>query len=1338
MRSSALKSPAARFARSIGLIAPLIAALLGINAAAGAPLPAGGVVLPILDNRLPVGVVNTPYAYFALTATGGTGSYTFSITGGTLPAGMTMDSTGLFQGSPGAVGSYPLIFQVIDTGTGFGSKSLTLTVNPPPSPPLWTVRGLTGGSLRDIRVSPGYASDATLFATGYSNEVNRSTDQGGTWSRVIVNPNNPGQVVDALELSPAFDMNSTASEEAQTLFVATGGGMYKSADHGGSYSFVGATLPDGAARLALSPNYLADHTVFVAGYQQSGIGTRIYRSVDRGLSYSLIATLPALVNGAQQIAVSPNYSADQTLFLIGANNSGVYRSLSGGTSWSVVYTLPPAANYPIQIAISPDYATDQTLFVAGNYNIYRSVNGGASFALNRYWTVGMLGMAMVKRPAQTPLLYYMTYDTPQYMIFMSDDYGATAAQQYSGGVRFPAYLLSASPLLAGGLPDLYVGSSFGVDLSHDGGFSFSSRDRGLNAFVFGNLSGAVDGAGATIIAGGENGWFKSSNSGAGWVRMKPPPSTDTYALYATISPNYAADSSLFITNTQEVFRSVDGGVSFTQVLSLAPAYYYTGFAVATDFNPASGVVLAGSQFAGLYRSGNGGQNFTLVTGGGGCPLTTSSTVTSAAFSPNFSADNTVFITAGPDSSTAKLCKSTDRGLTWTLLRATQTHNVSLSPVYNNGGANGLTKMLIVSDASNFYQLIRSLDGGATFTGTGSYANAVASYSPNFTSDGTILVDDYYGTNGIFRSSDSGASFAPLGAGDPLGIRLVSGIYLTPGFNGNNLANSVAIASTQGSGMWKSTDGGRSFNPVLGYETISPALNALARGPGGAPSTPILAATGDQGVFRSTDDGATFSNISVGLPPDADARAITVPSAAPAAPVTAIGAQGLYRYNGSAWSSVSGAASGSFTSFLEFPQPVSGNYLYATRADGTSLRSGDNGATWSAQDAAQPNLVNIDFNSQSGPTLQQPANKSPGAVAVNTAALWAVAQSGGARYSTNSGATWIAAVGSGDYALPAGASYTTVRALGINAVSGSREVMVGSTTSLYRTTDGGMNWRSVSGTGSGLEATSKNFSAFVTSTTQLGATDLLAGITGALTGGVYLSGDGGEHWTQVNQGFDPNSLDITTLIKTSCAGCPVQYYSGTYGSGVFTRTIPVVAPPAITSWCFGSTGCACGTAAMSGPEQGNVPFHLCGSNFQNPATIEFDGVAASGCAFASSSAYTCTGTPAHLPATVALRLRNPDTRAGYANQNYSYTSGAPRAITLTKISKTGVANRDALVAWSCGGGACAGLPVQLYRSQNVAFTLNLEHTPGTAGVTGTVTDPGTLAAGTNPSYFWKME
>src|SRR5258708_4395688 len=93
---------------------------------AGAPSP------PVIqDNRLPLGVVGAPYAYFALTAFGGTPPYSFSVFSGSLPAGVTMDAAGLFQGTPTVFGNFPVTFRVQDASALASTKLLTLTVNPP-------------------------------------------------------------------------------------------------------------------------------------------------------------------------------------------------------------------------------------------------------------------------------------------------------------------------------------------------------------------------------------------------------------------------------------------------------------------------------------------------------------------------------------------------------------------------------------------------------------------------------------------------------------------------------------------------------------------------------------------------------------------------------------------------------------------------------------------------------------------------------------------------------------------------------------------------------------------------------------------------------------------------------------------------------------------------------------------------------------------------------------------------------------------------------------------------------------------------------------------------------
>jgi hypothetical protein len=261
---------------------------------------------------------------------------------------------------------------------------------------------------------------------------------------------------------------------------------------------------------------------------------------------------------------------------------------------------------------------------------------------------------------------------------------------------------------------------------------------------------------------------------------------------------------------------------------------------------------------------------------------------------------------------------------------------------------------------------------------------------------------------------------------------------------------------------------------------------------------------------------------------------------------------------------------------------------------------------------------------------------------------------------------------------------------------------------------------------------------VSTTTPSGGTDILVGATGSTTGGVYLSGDGGEHWTQVNAGFDPNNLSISSLIKTSCSGCPVQYYSGSYGGGMYTRTISVVAPPtfpAVNYSCYTGAACACATGAGSGPEQGGQAFTLCGTNFQAGAVVEFDGMAATGCTV-TATAIGCTATPPHAPGLVSIRVRNPDTRIGYLPVQYSYTTGSPRASNLLVAKASGNAN----LSWNCAAASCtASAPARVYRSQNAAFSLYIENYNGgasSAGGAGAYTNTGAVASA--QSYFWSVE
>jgi hypothetical protein len=95
-----------------------------------APVP-----LSVLTSSLPSGVVGAPYTD-QLAAAGGTGSDTWSISAGSLPAGLTLNgSTGVISGTPSAAGTASLTVTATDSGSpvSHASAALSISVTSPPS-----------------------------------------------------------------------------------------------------------------------------------------------------------------------------------------------------------------------------------------------------------------------------------------------------------------------------------------------------------------------------------------------------------------------------------------------------------------------------------------------------------------------------------------------------------------------------------------------------------------------------------------------------------------------------------------------------------------------------------------------------------------------------------------------------------------------------------------------------------------------------------------------------------------------------------------------------------------------------------------------------------------------------------------------------------------------------------------------------------------------------------------------------------------------------------------------------------------------------------------------------
>jgi hypothetical protein len=105
---------------------------------------------------LPVATQNGSYSA-TLAASGGTTPYTWSVSTGTLPAGLALaSSTGAISGTPTGTGTSNFTVQVTDTNSQTGTKNLSLTVSAPPT--------VTTTSLPGATQNTSYS--ATLAASG--------------------------------------------------------------------------------------------------------------------------------------------------------------------------------------------------------------------------------------------------------------------------------------------------------------------------------------------------------------------------------------------------------------------------------------------------------------------------------------------------------------------------------------------------------------------------------------------------------------------------------------------------------------------------------------------------------------------------------------------------------------------------------------------------------------------------------------------------------------------------------------------------------------------------------------------------------------------------------------------------------------------------------------------------------------------------------------------------------------------------------------------------------------------------------------------------------------------
>ncbi|WFR78412.1 putative Ig domain-containing protein [Janthinobacterium rivuli] len=131
----------------------------GTSAPGTVTVTVGAPTVSLAPASLPNPAAEAAYST-TLTAAGGTAPYTFSVTSGSLPAGLSLNTaTGVLSGTTNVAGSFPFSIKVTDSSTGAGApfsatNSYTLAVAAP-------VLTLTPASLAAIRAGDAYSQTFT-------------------------------------------------------------------------------------------------------------------------------------------------------------------------------------------------------------------------------------------------------------------------------------------------------------------------------------------------------------------------------------------------------------------------------------------------------------------------------------------------------------------------------------------------------------------------------------------------------------------------------------------------------------------------------------------------------------------------------------------------------------------------------------------------------------------------------------------------------------------------------------------------------------------------------------------------------------------------------------------------------------------------------------------------------------------------------------------------------------------------------------------------------------------------------------------------------------------------
>ena len=714
----------------------------------------------------------------------------------------------------------------------------------------WSTTGPFGGANDFLAVYE--AGPSTLFAAGRGG-LFRSLSAGTAWQRIEVG------LPDAL-----YVQSLSSSTVAPVLYVSSFYGLYRSGNAGDLWVPIGTPLPAG--------HVIRDVHVRRATSNSLAIATSngAYVSTNAGGTWTAVGASGTSAQFSQIL-----FAADGNLYLglefadvANFGGASLLKSTDGGIVWNPLPAQPPGFFGIDGLVESP--LDPQRLYVSFGTEVATSANGGASWAAVST-PAGGAGCGRV-----TALTAHPTVATGLFIGCQNNGVHFTA------NVGAPAWTswTAANALTANGTDPVQAS-----EIAVHPGFPATNT----------LWTGTTDG-----------GLFRTTNGGATWAAVNNGyQSANIRALAAhPLDTNPAGAVVLAglgdaFTTSQAIYKSSDGGTSWAPSLSGLNAEQIRWMTIdptTVDANPftaenftvyASGrserIPVSTSKDGGIYKSTDAGATWTTIDNGisifGGTP--NMGTVRAIVLDPDscaappcaagssplqivYAAGSGIPGDPGLPYQSARIYKSTNAGASWTASES------GLPPTEDLGPPGTFTYL-----SSIVVPLVIDPDTTSTL-----YAGTVTAWFNGLGSAPPTLA------NGVFKSTDGGATWVhssnglPRLAGPGSSHHDVLALAINPANPATLYAGVTSFASDGASGsIYKSTDGGANWFES-GTGIAGQDVRALFLDPADASGDTIYAGTGGDGadpggVYRSTDGGATWNSLSIGLPANA-ALALTVP------------------------------------------------------------------------------------------------------------------------------------------------------------------------------------------------------------------------------------------------------------------------------------------------------------------------------------------------------------------------------------------------------------------------------------------------------------------------------